>query len=262
MPVGDSITYRTQKDTYDKVQNYRYDLWKMLIDEEIDFEYVGRQKDEYVTKWPQYFKDYKGHKYVGLNEGYRGERYASVNNKMHEALKTLNADWVLVYLGANDIRGGASPEAIAEECKTTIKFARENNPNRVIFIGLLVSCADASALKRMNDAQKKNCAALSTSASPVYAVDFGSIPTADGCHVNATGAQKMAAGWLKAIQTHLKNQGAVAVVPRNACTFKRAVETQAFFRNGKEIAYSIDGTVCSQQQRNRVLITKEGLKIR
>ena len=32
LPLGDSIIYRSGKDEVEKIQNYRYSLWKMLLD--------------------------------------------------------------------------------------------------------------------------------------------------------------------------------------------------------------------------------------
>lgn len=212
MPLGDSITYRYGKDNKGKVQNYRYWLWRRLIDEGIEFDFVGTKQDEYIEKWPSDYPDYEGQSMDPDNEGNRGATYNSINNAFRNALKTVEVDWVLVYGGANDLRYGCdNPEETGDKCRETIRIAREANPDMVIFVGLLATCAKSTCRDVFNARQRANCEQLTTERSPVYAVDFGHVEASDGCHVSTAGGKTMADGWMKAIKAHLDGEGLVIV---------------------------------------------------
>jgi len=213
MPLGDSITYRYGKDNKGKVQNYRYWLWRRLIDEGIEFDFVGTKQDEYVEKWPSDYPDYQGQSMDPDNEGNRGATYNSINNAFRNALKTVEVDWVLVYGGANDLRYGCdNPEETGDKCRETIRIAREANPDMVIFVGLLATCAKSSCREVFNARQRANCEELTTEQSPVYAVDFGHVEASDGCHVSTSGGKTMAEGWIAAIKAHLDGEHGVHVM--------------------------------------------------
>lgn len=210
MPLGDSITYRYGKDNKAKIQNYRYWLWRRLIDEGIAFDFVGTKQDEYIEKWPSDYPDYQGYSMDPDNEGNRGATYNSINNSFKNALKTVEVDWVLVYGGANDLRYGCdNPEEVGDKCRETIRIAREANPDMVIFVGLLATCAESSCREVFNARQRANCEELTTEQSPVYAVDFGHVEASDGCHVSTSGGKTMADGWIEAIKAHLDGEPGV-----------------------------------------------------
>ena len=96
LPLGDSITYRARKPV--KQPTYRYRLWKLFLDNGLQVDFIGSQKDQYA------WEPHNGRSFDLDNEGHRGQTYDFINRRLPSWLKDYTPDVVLVYLGANDVR--------------------------------------------------------------------------------------------------------------------------------------------------------------
>ncbi|MHA6246899.1 GDSL-type esterase/lipase family protein [Pontibacter sp. CAU 1760] len=226
MVLGNSITQGNA--TY---PGYRYELWKMMVDDNLDVELVGSHDVNHDEAVPAVKgSTYKGRTYTNRNEGHWGWSTDEVLNgkdgkgKLAEWLQTYTPDMVLMHLGTNDMfrqcsAGASDPnkacfQETINELKLVVQQIRAKNPNATIFIAKLIPAyiqkVGPEAVFNINELNKRIPALvteLNKPESPVILVDQNSgfdattgVDTHDGVHPNTSGELKMAQKWFDAMQ--------------------------------------------------------------
>ncbi len=221
LPIGNSITQLDNQHF-----SYRYNLWKKLIDDGVDFDYVGSMTDHYNCGTP-IFPDYNGHTFDTDHEGHWGWRCDEIINGGNSSncagsgnlptwLGTYTPDIALIHLGTNDMRldwnGGLGVAETINELKDIINLLRSDNPNIIILLAKLIPVDGAvfnwaSNIEPLNAEIPSIATDMQNENSPIIIVDQHSgfdatlgNDTFDGAHPNANGEEKMAQKWFDAIQ--------------------------------------------------------------
>lgn len=213
LPLGDSIT---QADAH-RV-SYRYPLWRMLVNAELAFDFVGSMRQHYGEQPesgpPQ--PDYRGLSFDRDHEGHFGWTAREIvegrsrgngtgSGKLAQWVAHYDADIALVHLGTNDVYRGRGNESILDDLKEIIRILRADNPAVVVLLAQLIPAGqDPGVVASLNRALPRMARNMSTSRSPVIIVDHHSgfhphEDTYDGVHPNASGESKMARRWFEAI---------------------------------------------------------------
>jgi lysophospholipase L1-like esterase len=226
MPLGNSITQGDGKHP-----SYRYALWKMLIDAEVDFEFVGSHDVNKDGVNPAVKgTEYKGKIYTNRNEGHWGWRADEILNgrpgqqRLGQWVKNHTPDIVLMHLGTNDMFQNQSVDETIGELREVVLQIRAENPDVVIFMAQLIPADEGVGHARTNQNINNLNARipalveeLTTLRSPVILVDQntgfdatwnpnsieGQGDTYDGLHPNFIGEQKMAQRWFEAIMNEV-----------------------------------------------------------
>ncbi|MBM3435165.1 MAG: cellulose-binding protein, partial [Bacteroidetes bacterium] len=197
MPIGNSITQADNNH-----QSYRYQLWKKLIDEGIDFDLVGSMTDHYNCGTPV-FPDYLGHSFDQNHEGHWGWRCDQVLNgtgssancrgsgSLSNWLQNYTPDMALIHLGSNDMFQGQSVETTIQELKDVVTTLRADNPDIVIILAQLIPTTLPSNvwITALNLQIPTIAVDMEDPLSPIYIVDQNTgfdatTDTYDGVHPN------------------------------------------------------------------------------
>jgi len=133
--LGDSITEGPQELGF---YNYRYELWKKLVDLELEFDFLGTVIES------RKYKPYKEKTFDPHNQGHSGWTSAEVNEQMDVWLKQYNPDVVLLHLGTNDFRKEKGHEVFVQvgkalfEMKEIIEKFQTANPDVVIYLAKII----------------------------------------------------------------------------------------------------------------------------
>lgn len=212
MPIGDSITQggKTSREEY----TYRWPLFCKLVDENVDFDFVGSRKFglQKAAKWPE---EYKGHKFDPDHEGYYGIKTADAL----KALQTAQTNWVaapdlaLIHLGTNDQKAEDHKVAVQDPLREIILLLRKQNPNVVILLGHL-NFNYGVAPQKIRPLVEELAKEMNTEKSPVITVahykgwkerpTLEDTDTFDWAHPNAKGQKKMADAWYEAMKPYLE----------------------------------------------------------
>ncbi|MCJ8165547.1 GDSL-type esterase/lipase family protein [Pontibacter sp. E15-1] len=223
MVLGNSITQGNT--TY---PGYRYELWKMLIDANIDVDLVGSHDVNDGGDPAVKGTVYKGKTYTNRNEGHWGWSTDEVLNgrdgkgRLAEWLQGYTPDMVLLHLGTNDMfrqcdaPGDPKPcyQETIDELKEVVRQIRAKNAGVIIFMAKLIPAYDqkvgpasADNITSLNELIPGLVQELNTPASPVVLVDqqegFDATTgqdTHDGIHPNTSGELKMAQKWQAAME--------------------------------------------------------------
>lgn len=202
--IGDSIT-QADADHY----SYRYVLWKMLVDEGIDFDFVGAQRDHYggVPNWPVY----KGHVFDRDHEGHWGYRVDQVLAGLPVWLAGYAVpDIALIHIGSNDMYHGEAHESTKREVGSIITVLRDRNPSiKIILCTLIPWRWLEDGVRQLNLHLAEIPGEMGSVASPIVLVDqfSGFDPFADsydGIHPNSSGELKMAQRFFAALRPLLE----------------------------------------------------------
>ena len=86
-------------------ESYRYDLWKMFVDEGWSVDFVGTQVDDGT------YSMYDGQSFDTDHEGIGGIETEGVLDNLEEVLNSVEKpDMVLLCIGGNDLLGGDDPQ--------------------------------------------------------------------------------------------------------------------------------------------------------
>ena len=96
---------RNQNDeTNDYYESYRYELWKNLVDNNYNFDFIGTQVDNGS------YEDYDGQNFDVDHEGSGGYESEDVLNAIDEVLQNIQTpNIVLLSIGVNDLLDGGNP---------------------------------------------------------------------------------------------------------------------------------------------------------
>lgn len=219
LPLGDSITQPEATQ-----QSYRYPLWTSLIDAGYSFDFVGSQNQNHAgaTSWP----DYQGQVFDQDHEGHYGYRADEIATSLPTWLDNATPDIALVHLGTNDLFQSQSIASTLDDLEQVITVLRQDNPNVVVLVSLLIptNFPSNALVDAFNQALPARVPQWNTADSPVIMVDQNSqldpvTHLYDGVHPNAVGEQIMANVWAEAIETARPVKDAAATFAPGAHTF-------------------------------------------
>lgn len=266
MSLGNSITQGNKE-----LQSYRYPLWKKLIDEGINFEFVGSQTENYTGNPP--FQEYNGQSFSNRNEGHWGWRADEIlngrdGNNIAKWAEAHKPDFVLLHLGTNDLFQKQSIESTLDDLRGIVGVLREKNPAVNIFLAQLIPADPdnkdlediSKEIPLFNEQLPTLVASLNSDSrypdSQVILVDQNSgfnpaqNPNAiagqgdsyDGLHPNRLGEEKMAQVWLEAILNEI-----IIPLPVELHSFK-GIATQSGVQLNWETASELDNAFFEVQR--------------
>lgn len=209
LPLGDSITQGGRSDRLE--YSYRYPLFMMLKDANIDFDFIGSMTGglHADAKWPDYGKiPFDPH-----HEGHYGWKTRAVSLNLPKWAATYPAppDMVLINLGGNDINETDLDAAAVKPLREIIALLRAKNPKIIVLIGDLQW--NAGPAGKINALYARLAKELSTADSPVLTVahyeGWRAKPNDiygdnfDGAHPNLKGQEKMARNYFHAMKPFL-----------------------------------------------------------
>ena len=208
MPLGDSITHGS-KGSVPGYGGYRDDLADMLVNEGMNFDFVGTQTDYYST-----FPYHEGHPSFSVQ---------MILNKVESYLNTSHPDMVLLHIGTNDINENQSPSYVKMRTSSLLDAIWTFNPNITVILSSIIPRLDEThnaeherlaPLIRSLVEEKKD-AGYSVYYCPMYEffTDYSNWHgwIFDDMHPNNDGYNAMARAWYKRITDVLTADGVVRV---------------------------------------------------
>jgi formylglycine-generating enzyme len=216
MPLGDSLT-QSQNNLY----GFRYYLWTRLLDQGVDFDFVGTLLDNGLGGYPPW-PPHRGLNFDQQHEGHSGKRTDEIRDAVLAWSASYVPDVVLLIAGTNDAlhRADRNPALAAADLKETIVRLRTRNAQAHFLVAQLppVGPANTFAGAPANDyvvALNTLIAALPVDPALAGAhvtivdlytgFDLGTDFLGDGIHPNAAGEQKIAARIFEALQISALN---------------------------------------------------------
>ncbi len=203
MPLGDSLTQGTAE-----YPGYRVLLWDALRAQGFRVDFVGSQRNYFMRRWG-------AHGFDADHEGHWGWTVARLLEPLESWVCRERPDIVLLQAGINDLFNGYKVEKIVGQLGEMIAVLRRCNPRVVVCVAQLTPILDEQSGPRVPELNRAiaELGRLGTSESPVVVVDQyrgfdAQADTYDGLHPNASGAAKMAARWLEALEPVLRGAAA------------------------------------------------------
>jgi lysophospholipase L1-like esterase len=207
MPLGAS---RVEGD--DSFSSYRYDLWKLLVDGQWEFDFIGSMDDE------QAFADYNGQSFDRDHEGHGGFTSGQILSQIEGWLDQAGTPDIVLFSspGGNDALLNLSYDAAIENINAIIDIIQTKNPNVTILIEQLAPAQSelmvgdlATYFMQMNEDVESIAANQSTATSNVIVVDMATGFTdsllADDVHYNEEGAKFIAERYYNVLENVLEN---------------------------------------------------------
>lgn len=192
-------------------ESYRYELWKLLIDNTIAFDYIGTRKDE--ASYP----DYNDFSFDNDHEGRGGWTSGQIRSEIDSWLGQAGVpDIVLLSSpGGNDALEGLSYDAAVVNINGIIDIIQSANPNVTILIEQMAPARSdqmtgelTTFLNRLTQDVVSIAAEKSTGTSKVLVVDmatgFNDSLLADDVHYNEAGAQFIAERYFEVLNGFLE----------------------------------------------------------
>ena len=180
-------------------ESYRYELWKLLLSSELEFDYVGTQNDS------SDYSEYLGETFDVDHEGRGGWTAEGILSEINTWLDNTDIPDIVLFSapGGNDALGGVDYNTIISNVNSIIDILQERNPNITIIIEKPAPVHSSLMTGYINDyfVQLENdiedlCLNQTTSYSQVTYVDmftdFIDDYLADDLHYNQDGAQFIA----------------------------------------------------------------------
>ncbi|MBX2849828.1 MAG: hypothetical protein KTR16_16005 [Acidiferrobacterales bacterium] len=188
-------------------ESYRFELWKKLIDENLNVDFIGQNRD--IGSYPRH----RGQSFDRDHDGYGGATSQDILQGVEEVLSGLvTPDIMLLGIGGNDLLdSGASVQSIRSNIQSIIAIARERNPRLTVFIEQIAPTRSdiltpqlRAQIESLNLSVSSLAAQLNSSSSKVMAVDMYSgwsdAFMADEVHYNEQGARVVAERYYRALQ--------------------------------------------------------------
>ena len=204
----------------DSYESYRYELWKNLIDNNYNFDFIGREKD-YGT-----YPLYAGLEFDNDHEGSGGFESEDVLANIDEILTPIaSPDIVLLSIGGSDLLDGGNPpsEPIANIVELVEKL-QTHNSNITIFLERIAPANNetmtSSLTNKLNDFNSQIVTianSLTSNTSKVIALDmntnFNESYLADDVHYNELGAKFIADIYFNGIQSEFASSTSINILP-------------------------------------------------
>lgn len=188
MPLGDSIT-----DGYTVPGGYRIGLWQDLVSGGYRVDFVGSLHNGPATLGDH---DHEGHSGWTINQ---------IDTYIAGWLTAAKPRTVLLHIGTNDLLRGNLSSA-PSWLSMLIDHIASVAPNAEIFVATLIPIAsDDSDVRYFNSIVPEIVQSKVSAGEHVHMVDMHAVVSiadlADGVHPNATGYQKMADAWYRALRS-------------------------------------------------------------
>ncbi|MDO6712204.1 GDSL-type esterase/lipase family protein [Aliiglaciecola sp. 2_MG-2023] len=204
--IGDSITQGGKKA---EEYTYRYELFKLLTDKQICFDFIGTRNHAHKTgfEWPQY----KALEFDKDHQGYYGIK----TNELYEQIKRLKdnfgkPDISLIHIGTNDRKSTDLHNDVEIPLGKLIRILVEMNPDSLILVSLLNQ--NYGNIQKVRTAIENTIAKAKSEQLNVFAVKhyvgwnerpgMTNSDTLDWVHPNINGQKKMAQLWFEEMSTH------------------------------------------------------------
>ncbi|PVY38083.1 SGNH/GDSL hydrolase family protein [Pontibacter virosus] len=230
MPLGNSITQGGEVNP-----SYRYELWKMLVDAGVKFEFVGSMDTNWFREAPNTEQGadvaspvigevYKEQTFTNKHEGHWGwtttdllngyenpTPYKRDKGKLSDWLKGYTPDVVLMHLGTNDMIHSKTTSGTVSRIEQIIGQLRADNENVAILLAKITpipsTYANVDSTQHFVSLLPALATRLSTQKSPIIVVDIntGYNPatlTYDSLHPNTAGEKFIAKRWYDAIRAN------------------------------------------------------------
>lgn len=238
MLLGDAITASEEGR-----RSYRYYLWRRLVDEEIEFDFIGTQHLNYGGKgyWPRYRslvfdRDHEAHRDWRIDHVVNGKDGERTKGNLEKWLDGYTPDIAVVMLGTHDVLEDKETEWAEREMRRVVETLRADNDQIAILLVVPppVKHDNAELIMPLGEAYAKIADRDSTVNSPIRLVD---LPRAfdselhlayDGVQPNDAGERLIAAQVALSLllldeahldpvrRTSMQAWGAVLVVPLGA----------------------------------------------
>ncbi|MBX0334108.1 SGNH/GDSL hydrolase family protein [Pontibacter sp. HSC-14F20] len=230
MPLGNSITQGGEVNP-----SYRYELWKMLVDAGLKFEFVGSMDTNWYREAPNtehgadvaspvMGETYKGQTFTNKHEGHWGwattdllngyenpTQYKRDKGKLSDWLKGYTPDVVMMHLGTNDMIHSEPTDGTINRIEEIIGQLRADNENVAILLAKITPIpeqyANIDSTQYFVSLLPALASRLSTQKSPIIVVDVNSgynpaTYTYDALHPNTVGEKFIAKRWYDAIRAN------------------------------------------------------------
>ena len=204
----------------DSYESYRYELWKNLVDNNYNFDFVGRQKD-YGN-----YEEYLGQEFDNDHEGAGGYESEDVLDDIDDILAAISSpDIILLSIGGNDLLdGGNPPSEPIENIVKLVEKLQTHNSNITIFLEEIapansetMTSSLTTNLNEFNSQINSIANTLTTNTSKVIALDmntnFDESYLADDVHYNIAGAKFIADIYFGGIQSNYASSSSINILP-------------------------------------------------
>ena len=204
----------------DSYESYRYELWKNLVNNNYNFDFIGREKD-YGT-----YPLYAGLEFDNDHEGSGGFESEDILANIEEILTTIaSPDIVLLSIGGNDLLdGGNPPSEPISNIVELVGILQTHNSNITIFLEKIAPANNetmtSSLTNKLNDFNSQIVSianSLTSNTSKVIALDmntnFNESYLADDVHYNEAGAKFIADIYFNGIQSEFASSTLINILP-------------------------------------------------
>ena len=200
-------------------ESYRYDLWKLFVDEGWSVDFVGTQVDDGT------YSLYDGQSFDTDHEGIGGIETEGVLDNLEEVVNSIETpDIVLLCIGGNDLLGGDDPQETVDNVSEIIQRIHQLDPNIIVFVEQIAPArADifTNEFQDLHSAFNNMILGLGNSVSPdlatVIPVDMSTnwkeTFFADDVHYNELGASEVANRYFAAISSRLDAAASYKILP-------------------------------------------------
>lgn len=192
-------------------ENYRYELWKNLVESEVNFDLVGPFKD--IISYPTF----QNLSFDNDHAGILGDTTMDVINRLDEAFENEIPDFVLLGIGGNDVTSGRSIDDVIVNLGIILDEIMLKNANTVVFLEIIAGVnPNSDRAESLNGLvtefdQKLNRLATEKSNEnfEVVLVDMNTDFTnnaafyADEVHYSLLGAKEIADRYFRALNPYL-----------------------------------------------------------
>jgi len=207
MPLGASRTAGKSP----KHESYRYELWKILIENNFSFDFIGTRKD--LASYPQF----ENKSFDNDHEGKGGINTVGILAGLKDWLKQSGSPDIVLFEspGGNDFLQGKGYEETILNINEIIDILQENNPKVTIIIEQTAPVRSSLMMPNVEKALNKLhhdvviiASKQSTDLSKVITVDmftgFNDSLLADPVHYNNAGAAFIARRYYDVLKNILK----------------------------------------------------------
>ena len=204
LPIGDSRVQGNRPDH----ESYRFELWKLLLDNDIAFDFVGTKEDtaEYPT--------HTGFAFDNEHDGTGGATTQSLLSEIDDILDEIETDIVLLGIGGNDLDDGASVDNTIENIETLLDKLQSQNGDVLVVLEQIAPATSAymtpertGILQEFNNAIAEIGRRRTNENSLVITVnmfkDWKDDYLADDVHYNEQGAKEVAHRYFETLDTLL-----------------------------------------------------------
>lgn len=211
---------KNKEEENNSFESYRYELWKNLIDNNYNFDFIGSINDNGT------YAEYAGQIFDVNHEGIGGFESEDVLNNINEVLLSIDTpDVILLSIGGNDLLDGGNPpsEPISNIAQLINKLQNYNS-SITIFLEQIAPASNTIMTIQLTqtinnfNSQIVTLANSSTNInSNVFALDmysnFNESYLADDVHYNYAGAKFIADIYYNGIQGQFTSSELIRILP-------------------------------------------------